>query len=208
MKILIVGSTGKTGLALIKQARAAGYSVTAFARTPQKLAGINDIAIARGDVLRYDDVLRAMQGQDVVLSALGAPLGGEVGTVRSQGTQNIVAAMEASEVERLIAVSTIGVGDSVERMSWVSKRLLPRIIGQERLNEAALQEKTVMASRLAWTLVRPPRLIDSASTSNVQASATQQTKFADKLARIDLAQFMVEEILTKQFVRQAVTVVN
>ncbi len=37
MNILIIGSTGGTGIRLVKQALERGYKVTAFARKPSKI---------------------------------------------------------------------------------------------------------------------------------------------------------------------------
>ncbi|MEM7800468.1 MAG: NAD(P)H-binding protein, partial [Chloroflexota bacterium] len=75
MKILIVGSTGKTGIALIKASLAAGHTLTAFACQPEALFEFKGTKIEKGDVLNREDVERAVVGQELVLSALGAPLG-------------------------------------------------------------------------------------------------------------------------------------
>ena len=48
MNILVLGATGKTGREVVTQAVAAGHTVTAFARDPQKLER-NDVAVAVGN---------------------------------------------------------------------------------------------------------------------------------------------------------------
>jgi hypothetical protein len=93
MKVLIFGATGTVGFHLVEQSLAAGHCVTAFVRSPAKLK-ISDpnLSVVVGDVLRDTDrVMAAIAGQDVVLVALGAGLRGRV---RSEGTRNIVDAME------------------------------------------------------------------------------------------------------------------
>ena len=40
MRLLILGATGGTGRALIRQARERGHEVTAFVRSPQKLCSL------------------------------------------------------------------------------------------------------------------------------------------------------------------------
>ena len=205
MNILVVGSTGETGLELVKQAKERGHSVTAFARSPEKLGSFEDVSIARGDVLDEQSLVEAVKDQDAVLSVLGAPLGQEVGTVRSEGTRNLVQAMQSEEVKRLVAVSAIGVADSRDDMSFFAKLLLPRIVGKERLDEAQRQEEVVRASSLDWTLVRPPRLLNGES-KGVRAATGLKTKFTDTLQRVDLAGFMLDQLEIEKYSRSVVTV--
>ena len=72
MKLIIFGATGRTGLALVSQALDKGHNVTAFVRNP-KAMNIQrpDLTVAQGDILDYESVHAAVQGQEVVLSALG-----------------------------------------------------------------------------------------------------------------------------------------
>jgi putative NADH-flavin reductase len=73
MNILILGSTGGTGRALVEQALELGHVVTAFARDPSKMRITHkNLRVVRGDVLDYDSVEAALRGQDAVLSALGS----------------------------------------------------------------------------------------------------------------------------------------
>ena len=131
MNVLVIGSTGKTGLELIKEAMRQGHAVTAFARRPEALHEFPTLNVIKGDALNPSDLEQAMVNQDVVLSALGAPLGQPVGKVRSIGTQNIISAMKAQNVSRLIVVSTIGVDESKPNMGFLARLFIPRIIGAE-----------------------------------------------------------------------------
>ena len=75
MKLLILGATGGTGQALIQQAIEQGHIVTAFARDPTRVNTAHpNLRVVKGDVLDYASVEAAVQGQDAVLSALGARL--------------------------------------------------------------------------------------------------------------------------------------
>ena len=210
MKIVIFGATGKTGLEIIEQAIEEGHEVTAFVRNRAQLNGHDDntLNVVVGDALDAEAVEKAIVGQDIVLSALGARVGQKVGVVRSEGTRNIVNAMQKHNVQRLIAISTIGIGDTPQRMSGFTHFVLRRIIGQERLAEAELQEQIVTDSPLAWTLVRPPRLVNGAVTHSYDADPLLHTGFSASLRRADLADFMLQQTTSDRFVRQHVTVVN
>ncbi|MEM6428643.1 MAG: SDR family oxidoreductase [Deinococcota bacterium] len=208
MKVLIIGSTGKTGQELIRQALEQGHTVTAFARTPSKLSTFSNVNVVQGDVLDPATLERAIPGQDVVISALGTADGEPVGTVCSDGTRNILSLMQTHGVTRYIAVSTIGIEETKPRMDFLSRFLVPKIIGKERLDEAQRQEDITQASDVRWTLVRPARLTDDKPKGSVQAAPDLPTKFMSSLSRADLARFLLEQIDNSSYVNNAVTVIN
>ncbi|MEB3210731.1 MAG: NAD(P)H-binding protein, partial [Leptolyngbyaceae bacterium] len=108
MKLVIFGSTGGTGREVVQQSLADGHHVTAFARNPEKLTIQHpNLTIVQGDVLDPLSVEQAVQGQDAVVCILGS--GQQLsGTVRSEGTRQIIQAMEKTGVRRLICQSTLG----------------------------------------------------------------------------------------------------
>src|SRR5437870_10522259 len=117
MNLLIFGATGGTGRHLIEQALAQGHHVTAFARSPEKVTTQHpNLKVVKGDMLDYESVAAAMPGHDAVLSALGVYLF-KKNTVLSDGTRNIIQAMEAHGVKRFICESSLGIADSRDQMS-------------------------------------------------------------------------------------------
>lgn len=72
MNIIVFGATGGTGQQLVSQAIEKGLHVTAFVRSPEKMAIKHpNLVVFKGDVLHYEQVERAMIGQEAVLCALG-----------------------------------------------------------------------------------------------------------------------------------------
>ena len=66
--------------------------VAAFARDPMRVDIKHaNLRVAQGDVMDPASLERAIQGQEAVLCSLGA---GRKGRVRSEGTRNIISAME------------------------------------------------------------------------------------------------------------------
>lgn len=93
MKLIIFGATGSVGQHLVQQALAAGHEVTAFTRQRSKVDFDDQrLRVYEGDVLDARTVAAALEGQSVVLCTLGA---GRKGTVRTEGTENIVQGMQA-----------------------------------------------------------------------------------------------------------------
>ena len=77
MKVTIFGATGRTGQQLVKQALKAGHQVTAYVRTPSKMAEQHEnLAVVQGKITDAAKVSEVISGTDGVLSALGAVRGG------------------------------------------------------------------------------------------------------------------------------------
>jgi len=120
MKILVIGSTGPQGREFVAQALAAGHAVCAFARNPAALQPAPGLEVLRGDVFDQHSLHAAARGQDAAVSMLGVSLAAarRPTNVFSQGTRNLIAALKAAGVRRLIVQSSFGVGDSRHDSGW------------------------------------------------------------------------------------------
>lgn len=120
MNLLIFGASGGTGRCLLEQALAQGHHVAAFTRSPEKVTAQHpNLKVVKGDIQDYDSVAMAMPGHDGVLSALGVYLFRK-NTVLSDGTRNIIRAMEAHGVKRFVCESALGIGDTRDQTSFRS----------------------------------------------------------------------------------------
>jgi len=209
MRIAVFGSTGGTGISLLQQAVQRGHRVVAFARDTQKISSASPhLEVYQGDVLDAEAVSLAVNGADAVISVLGVRLGQTPGTVRSQGTRHIVNALHAAGVKRFISVSSVGAGDSRDRLSLAARFLLPRIIGSQRLSEAERQEDIIRAADLEWTVLRPARLVDGAGTGRYRIGTALHTGMGSRVTRSDLASALLDELERKAFLHACPTVVN
>jgi putative NADH-flavin reductase len=66
------------------------------------------LRVVRGNVLDPGLVESAVRGQDAVVSALGTQDPRRPSTMLSEGTENLVRAMERHGVERLVGVPILG----------------------------------------------------------------------------------------------------
>lgn len=203
MKIVIFGSSGETGKALVRQALQRGHEVYAFARRPGEI-GIGDPRLhpLEGDVLDEASVRRAAEGMDAAVSVLGVRMGQPPSTVRSTGTANIVAALTAAGVRRFVSCSTVGAGGHLQTLPWLTRMMLPRIIGAWRLEEAGRQEDIVRSSGLDWTVLRPPRLVDGPLTGKYRIGEDLVAGFGAKLTRGNLATAMLDQLESERFLRR------
>jgi putative NADH-flavin reductase len=200
MKVIIFGATGTTGSEIVAQALEKGYDVTAFVRNPDKVGHTHaNLRLYQGDVLNPHDVAKAVQGQDAVLCALGAGL---KGTVRSQGTQNIIQAMENAGVQRLVVQSTLGVGDSRDNLNAYWKYLMFGLLLRRAYADHVRQETAVKQSPLAWTIVRPGALKNGPRSGNYRHGfpPTDQS-ITLEIAKVDVAEFMLKQLVDDTYLR-------
>jgi nucleoside-diphosphate-sugar epimerase len=73
--------------------------------------------------LSADDVMAAMPGHDAVVVTLGAGMSRR-SVIRSEGTMNIINAMHAHGIRRLICQSTLGTGDTWRNLNFFWKRIM------------------------------------------------------------------------------------
>src|ERR671919_2546422 len=206
MKLLIFGATGGTGRELIRQALDQGHSVTAFARDPSTRDERDGLEPFAGDVLDAAAVERAVAGHAAVLCALGKPATSP-GTVRSQGTRNIVRAMESVGPRRLICQSTIGVGDSRPLLPPLYRYLLVPLLLRRTFSEHARQEATVRSSQLDWTIVRAGALTDGGRTGSYRHGfPPSEPSIEFEISRADVAAFTVGLLADGTYIRESPSV--
>lgn len=105
--ILLIGATGPLGRSVLTVAVQRGLSLRAFACNPEKFA--EDLpsihSVAQSDVLDRPSLICAMQHISTVISVLGTPLTLSPVTLLSEGTRNMIAAMDETGVARLLCVT-------------------------------------------------------------------------------------------------------
>jgi putative NADH-flavin reductase len=202
MKVVIFGSTGKTGRCLVEQALTQGHDVTAFTRNPGKLGIQHERLKAHaGDVLDGKAVAAAVAGQDAVLCALGPANFKKPNTVVSEGTKNILLAMQKHGVPRLVCQSAIGIGDSKGQGPFVFKKIILPLFLKHVYADKERQEEEVRRSDLDWIIVRPSRLMDWPARGAYQVSI-DGTPVPGKIARADVAAFMLQQLSSDQYLRK------
>ncbi|TFG70031.1 MAG: SDR family oxidoreductase [Anaerolineales bacterium] len=206
MKLVVFGSTGKTGLEIVKQSLAQGFEVTAFLRDPSRMPFTNDrLQCIAGDVLNLMDVQKAVQKPDAVICALGTNSLAKT-TIRSEGTANIITAMNDQQIKRLVVISAMGVAESWPTLSFINKLFFAILLRNTRLDHEK-QEALVKKSGLDWTIVRPSGLTDT-SVTGVYATGENIRAVTSKIARADVAHFILKELLDNANIRKAVTITH
>jgi putative NADH-flavin reductase len=195
MNILVVGATGGTGVQLVEQGLNRGHAMVALARRPDAIGIVHPrLRVAAGNVIDRDSLEAAMNGVEAVVSSLG--VGGllasrKTGSLLSQGTANLLAAMRAVGVERLVAISSVGVDDDPTE-GFVYRRILKPLFLKNLYIDMRRMETAVAASDRDWTLVRPPLLLDKPATGKYRIEVGGNVPGARIIPRADLAAFVLD----------------
>lgn len=209
MKVLVMGATGTIGRLTVRAALADGHHVTAFARGPERL-GLErpDLALFAGDALEPADVSKAVEGQDAVVVVLGSGRSRQ-GRVRSQGTMNVIRAMQAHGVRRLVCQSTLGAHESWSNLNFFWKHVMFGLVLRPVFQDHELQENLVRASGLDWTLVRPAAFTDRPTAGAFREGFAPDLRgLALKIARADVAGFLGRQLVDTRYLGRAVAISN
>jgi putative NADH-flavin reductase len=201
MKIAILGASSPTGKLLVEKSLEKSYEVTALVRDEARLGMSRpNLKIIRGDALKYEDVDLAVSESDAVLSTLGPR--GKPAVMAAESTKIILAAMEKNRVNRLVLISVAGIAVPQDQRgkSFIDSLLkfFLRDVFIDRENQLAL----LNASQMDWVAVRVPRLTEEAGTGSVRAFFGNPSPVM-KLARADLADFMLEQLHSDEWLRKA-----
>ena len=159
-RLFVLGATGKTGTELIDLGLARGHSVTAFVRSPSKIARRDPrLTVVAGDPRSADELAAVLPGHDAVLSALGVrpPAAFRPHTLVQECAASTVAAMTRADVSRIVFVSA-AVLFPERGLTFAFFRWLLQHIAHDL--DAA--EHVLRATPLTWTIARPPRLVGDA----------------------------------------------
>ncbi|WP_243039765.1 NAD(P)-dependent oxidoreductase [Dyella sedimenti] len=191
MKIALFGATGHVGHAILDEALARGYSVTAIVRDPARLATRHDrLDVVAGDVAKPESWLDAVRGADAAVASLSA---------RRDGTPDSIPANAAILLEQLPRAG-------VKRLVWVggagSLETAPgvRVIDDPHFPEAWKAEATGQAKALdvfrqgkaevEWTYISPAALLeDGPRTGTYRVGGDQLLADANGNSRISVPDY-------------------
>ena len=204
-RILVVGATGGTGRQLVTQALERGYAVTALVRDPSRLRIDHPkLMVMQGDVLDEGSVEAAVRGQEAVLSALGHKRYFHPTRILSEGTRNILRAMEIHGVHRLVCETSLGIGDSAGRMGLYYTLLVIPLILPFYFWDKTRQERMIAGSRVEWVIVRPGVLTNDAKRGRPrQGRHVGSFLLTVRISRADVADFMLDQLASETYLRTA-----
>jgi putative NADH-flavin reductase len=202
MRIIVFGPTGGTGQQLVTQALLAGHEVTAFTRNPGAIAPRPGLTVVVGQTLDPIVVERAIAGHDAVLCALGGQPWRRRARVCSGAVQNIAPAMAKQGIRRIVAISTFGAGNSRPQVGWLVRTVLFGLVLRSEVADKEAMERALSATNLEWTVVRVGLLTDGQARGTWRAADDDSIRGMGKIARADVAAFMLAQLEAETWVRR------
>lgn len=190
MKIVVFGSTGGVGQHVVRHAVAAGHTVTAFLRSPEKLEVTEGVTIVQGDAFDAESVARAIERQDAVISCLSSSTPMKPSTEVAQMTQNIVAGMQRAGVDRIAYCASAGVDG--ELTGAVGKSMMWLLRNPLADHKAALAHIT--EAGLNFTIARPTGLSNGEFDPNYLEAFTGMPAAMRSIPRASVAHFLVKAV--------------
>jgi putative NADH-flavin reductase len=213
MKVVIFGSTGFSGKAILKEALSHQLQVTVLVRNKSSiLVQDKNLKIVEGNVLDKHTVAEVLKNSDAVIQCLGVggKGNGKLTTFISDATKIIVEEMEKQQIKRLIAMSNVGAGNSISFQPWIfTKIILPYFMKWLKvlIDDKNRMEPIIMNSELDWTIVRCPNIVDKTPKGNVHATLDGKgLKLAVTLG--DMAEFIVQQLINASYSKQAPSISN
>jgi putative NADH-flavin reductase len=198
MKIVVFGATGRTGQCIVQQALEHGHTVTAFVRDPGKLAAHSgSVRFIVGDVLERKLVDKAVKGQDGVLCALGVSRDMQPAPILSEGTKNIIRAMEKHSVNRVVCVLS----------GWLFFQSAPPMF-KAVTAEHNRQFSVLRQSSVEWIAVCPPQITDYPPIGSYRVAVDRLPDGGYRISKEELAEFMLSQLVDNEYVYQAVGIAN
>jgi putative NADH-flavin reductase len=204
-RLLILGPTGGTGRQLVAQALERGFAVTALVRDPSRLTTSHpQLTVVRGDVLDESSVEAAMRGQEAVLSALGHKRFFPPNRILSEGTRNILRAMEAHGVPRFVCETSLGIGDSAGRLGLYYTFFTIPVILPFYYWDKTRQERLIARSNVEWVIVRPGLLTNGEKRGRYRHGLRVGSfLWTVRISRGDVADFMLDQLTSDAYLRSA-----
>ena len=159
MKLFVIGATGRTGREVVQQALTRGHHVTAFVRSPESVGAKSEqLTVVKGDATDEEQLFRAMQNHDAVISTLGPRKVFKPGSLLHDSALATTRAMQRAGIKRLVVLS------AAAHFPGIPNRIASFIM-RNHMRDSLAMEGIVQSNGLDWTIARPPRLTQGDSTT-------------------------------------------
>jgi putative NADH-flavin reductase len=122
--------------------------------------------------------------------------------VFAKGTQRLLHAMKSNVVRRLVCVTGIGAGDSRGRGGFLYDRVFLPLLLNSVYADKDSQEALIRAADVDWTIVRPGFLTNGPLRRRYRVLTELAGVTAGRIARADVAHFILEELQANRYLRQ------
>lgn len=210
MKVVLLGATGSTGYEILKRLVQEKHSIKALVRNPAKLnlAEIEtlkegQVELIKGSILESDKLVEFFKESDLIISALGTGTDNSYTEIYSEGGRNILSAMRAAGIKKLITITAglIDMSDPSTDNFFLNRIIRPnfnKVYYDQTRWETILDD----TKDIDWICVRPTYLTNKAFTGKYRVQHKHCPKGGRKISRADLADFIVRQMDSEEFIHK------
>jgi uncharacterized protein len=207
MRVVLYGATGKAGSIILKELVDRGHSVTAVARTPEKVQKFKNVSVVQSDLSDPAKVAKIVKGADAVVSAYGPPP--DKTTEIIAATDCLVQGIKQAGGPRLVVVGGAGSlfvapGVTVRESGHLPKELIPIV-------DAHIQVlKNLKQSSVNWTYFSPAGFFEPGERTGKfrlgKDDLIADTQGNSRISFEDYAIALIDELENPQHQRERFTI--
>lgn len=209
--LLVLGGSGRTGIHVLQHAAARGHQVRALVRDPDALGAPAGVQLIRGTPANIDDIRRAAEGTEAVISALNNSRASDNPWAKpvsppsfmTDAVRATLAVMDEQDIKRIVVTSSQGVAEDRKWLNPIMRGLINVTNLKVGFQDHNGVDKVVRASPVDWTLVRPVALTDEPAKGSLRAAERGAEKPGLFVNRDDLAAFLLDTVEQDTWIRQA-----
>ena len=214
MKLLLLGSTGRTGRILLEIALKKGYQVNCLARNTERIKKRKGLTIFQGNPTNENDLKKAIYKCDFVISVLNISRKTDFpwSSLKTPSTflsdaMNIVVRISKNEnIKRISICSAWGVAETKNDIPKWFKWLINRSNIGIAYNEHEKQEEIISKSKLNWTIIRPVGLSNSKKEEKIIETFNNKPKPNMLISRKSLAKYLLQSLTNNSLIEKKVVV--
>jgi uncharacterized protein YbjT (DUF2867 family) len=214
--LLVLGGSGRTGIHVLSQAVERGHRVRALVRTPDAVDAPGGVELVAGTPARIDDIRRAAEGVDAVVSALNNARASDNPWAKpvsppafmTDATRDTLTVMKENGIRRIAIASTQGAGDSWPALNPLMKGLITISGIRHGYNDHHGVDAVVRASDAEWVMARSVALSDAPPRGPLRAALVGTEKPGFRVSRADVARFLLDSLEDDTWLRQAPLIWN
>jgi putative NADH-flavin reductase len=207
MKVLVLGANGAVGQLVLNDLLEANHQVTALVRNASTIQkNHRRLTVVQGNPTNVAELEDVLPGQEVVVSTLGARTNKKT-TLRADVARNLTVGMKRHGVRKLVWLDAAGVGSSkdfVRRSSFFFGRIIIPLFLDNMYEDAAVADDLIEKSGCEWVIVRPMSFTNRPKTENISVvtDMSPTVRLRLRIARADVAAFLVEQVIEDDYVGQ------
>lgn len=173
MKVALIGATGFVGAGVLDELLRRGHEVVALVRKPEALAAREHVQFVKADVLKAEEVQRAVAGCDAVVSAYNAGwTNPNIYDDFMQGSRSIVQGVKAAGIQRYLVVGGAG-SLYVNGRQLVDSPDFPAAIKPGAMAARDMYTELQKEQTLDWTVLSPAVGFHGGSAAQSKGRTTQ-----------------------------------